>query len=119
MPSPPPTPIQTANAAAMITIPLPKEIIRDSFGRSMAVKYPAPVILNPTTRNDRLNILNTAAEYCLSPSSFSEIKNIHQPVSTCHGREKGYSRHAHGRCQRVLQKPAAYIPLLSAVMKAD
>lgn len=62
MPSPPPTPIQTANAAAMITIPLPKEIIRDSFGRSMAVKYPAPVILNPTTRNDRLNILNTDAE---------------------------------------------------------
>ena len=74
MPSPPPTPIQTANEAAMITIPLPKEIIRDSFGRSMAVKYPAPVILNPTTRNDRLNILNTDADYCLSPSSFSEMK---------------------------------------------
>ena len=62
IPTPPITAIQPANAAAIIIMPLPMEITSDSFGRSMAVKYPDPTMLNPSARNDRLNILNTDAE---------------------------------------------------------
>lgn len=62
IPPPPITAIQPDNAAAIIIMPLPMEITSDSFGRSMAVKYPDPAMLNPSARNDRPNILNTDAE---------------------------------------------------------
>ena len=76
MPSPPNRAIQPARAANRITTPRPREMTRDSFGRSTAVKYPDPTTLKPTIRKETLKIRNTDAEYARNSVSSFEIKTL-------------------------------------------